>query len=586
MLLGYQRGCRSYSCIRTVDGQIYPTFRAACEKLGLLGDDKEWSCMIEEASNWATASELRTLFSQMLLYCEISDPLQLWNQHWRKMTDDIRQNYGVANEDDLKEYVLYELELLLHSSPTAKSLANYGLPMPNANMLQRLQNKSLMDERNYDRQLLASEHISSLGRLNPQQRLIYEHVMSATSSNQQVLAFVYGHGGTGKTFLWTTIIAALRSTGNIVLAVAASGIASLLLPSGRTAHSRFKIPLDMTDDSTCDIKKNTQLAHLVNETSLIIWDEAPMNERKCFESLDRSLKDLFNNSGQPFGGKFVILGGDFRQTLPIISRSSKTTILAASLPRSYLWRHFKATESKMYSKPLSEIKARQSPQLITIRVLKKWISRGKRPELRYLFVECNVSKKKYFIAFIYTNHQSILTNNHLNFMQADAIEVIADLQDEQHFESIIKIQSCYNISNYISISSRKYMSITPHEASIIIGKKTRIVPTSNDNIPTTYFNFARYEELQGRLGSWNLLTDYIGRVVSNKLSDTKTNITLRKIRITDISGNPIVITLWPDKINLIDDTTVASDILAITATRVTEYDGNYAVKIDFAIPVF
>ncbi|XP_076882480.1 uncharacterized protein LOC143530957 [Bidens hawaiensis] len=255
MLLGYQKGCRSYSCIRTVDGQIYPTFRAACEKLGLLGDDKEWSCTIEEASNWETTSELRTLFSQMLLYCEISYPLQLWNQHWRKMTDDIRQNYGVANEDDLKEYVLYELELLLHSNPSAKSLANYGLPMPNANKLQRLQNKLLMDERNYNRQLLASEHISSLGRLNPQKRLIYEHVMSATSSNQQVLAFVYGHGGTGKTFLWTTIIAALRSTGNIVLAVAASGIASLLLPSGRTAHSRFKIPLDMTDDSTCDIKK-------------------------------------------------------------------------------------------------------------------------------------------------------------------------------------------------------------------------------------------------------------------------------------------------------------------------------------------
>ncbi|XP_076910002.1 uncharacterized protein LOC143567474 [Bidens hawaiensis] len=129
--------------------------------------------------------------------------------------------------------------------------------MPNANMLQRLQNKLLMDERNYNRQLLASEHLSSLGRLNPQQLLIYEHVMSATSVNQQVLAFVYGHGGTDKTFLWTTIIAALRSVGNFLLAVAASRIASLLLPSGRTAHSRFKIPLDMTDDSTCDIKKNT-----------------------------------------------------------------------------------------------------------------------------------------------------------------------------------------------------------------------------------------------------------------------------------------------------------------------------------------
>ncbi|XP_076882458.1 uncharacterized protein LOC143530933 isoform X2 [Bidens hawaiensis] len=86
-------------------------------------------------------------------------------------------------------------------------------------------------------------------------------------------------------------------------------------------------------------------------------------------------------------------------------------------------------------------------------------------------------------------------------------------------------------------------------------------------------NHLRLKIAEVTLTHYSTTTDYIGRVVSNKLSDTKTNITLRKIRITDISGNPIVITLWPDKINLIDDTTVAGDILAITTTRVTEYDG-------------
>jgi len=46
----------------------------------------------------------------------------------------------------------------------------------------------------------------------------------------------------GKTFLWHTIINRLRSDGLIVLVVASSGIASLLLPGGRIAHSRFKNP--------------------------------------------------------------------------------------------------------------------------------------------------------------------------------------------------------------------------------------------------------------------------------------------------------------------------------------------------------
>ena len=67
--------------------------------------------------------------------------------------------------------------------------------------------------------------------------------------------FVYGHGGTGKTFLWNTIINGIRLEGKIVLAIASSGIASLLLPGGRTARSRFKIPINIEECSTCRISK-------------------------------------------------------------------------------------------------------------------------------------------------------------------------------------------------------------------------------------------------------------------------------------------------------------------------------------------
>ena len=44
--------------------------------------------------------------------------------------------------------------------------------------------------------------------------------------------------------------------GLIVLVVTSSKIVSLLLLGGRTTHSRFKIPLNMDDNSTCEIKKN------------------------------------------------------------------------------------------------------------------------------------------------------------------------------------------------------------------------------------------------------------------------------------------------------------------------------------------
>ncbi|GJX23884.1 DNA helicase [Tanacetum coccineum] len=127
----------------------------------------------------------------------------------------------------------------------------------------------------------------------------------------------------------------------IVLAVASSGIASLLLPASRTAHSRFKIPLELTDTSVCAIKKNTQLADLLKETCLIVWDESPMNDRRCFETLDRTLRDILNQPDHFFGGKTVMLGGDFRQTLPVKKGASRDEIIKSSIANSYLWAHFK-----------------------------------------------------------------------------------------------------------------------------------------------------------------------------------------------------------------------------------------------------
>jgi hypothetical protein len=98
--------------------------------------------------------------------------------------------------------------------------------------------------------------------------------------------------------------------------VASCDIAALLLEGGRTAHSRFHIPLSNTDESTCEIKQGLDLAGLVNRPSLILWDEAPMTHQNCFEALDKSLRDILQianeeSENKPFGGMTVILGGDF-----------------------------------------------------------------------------------------------------------------------------------------------------------------------------------------------------------------------------------------------------------------------------------
>ncbi|GJW74534.1 ATP-dependent DNA helicase PIF1-like protein [Tanacetum coccineum] len=168
--------------------------------------------------------------------------------------------------------------------------------------------------------------------LNPEQRLIYEQIIESVHNDIGQFCFIHGPGGTGKTFLYKTIIARLRSEQMIVLAVASSGIASLLLPAGRTTHSRFVIPLELMENSTCGIKQNTHLAELMQHVRLIIWDEAPMTQRYAFEALDKTLQDIlgYKNPGKRnriFGGMTVLLGGDFRQILPVIPNAKRPEIV-------------------------------------------------------------------------------------------------------------------------------------------------------------------------------------------------------------------------------------------------------------------
>jgi len=81
----------------------------------------------------------------------------------------------------------------------------------------------------------------------------HEFILNVVTNKEGKLFFVYGSGGTDKTFVWTTLMSCLRGQGKIMLVVASSGIAFLLLLGGKTAHSRFKILIDLHDESTCNI---------------------------------------------------------------------------------------------------------------------------------------------------------------------------------------------------------------------------------------------------------------------------------------------------------------------------------------------
>ena len=91
--------------------------------------------------------------------------------------------------------------------------------------------------------------------LNKEQRATYDEIMSSVDTEDGGLFFVDGPGGTGKTYLYRALLATIHSQKKIAMATATSGVAASIMSGGRTAHSRFKIPLTIDNGALCTFTK-------------------------------------------------------------------------------------------------------------------------------------------------------------------------------------------------------------------------------------------------------------------------------------------------------------------------------------------
>ena len=92
MLLLRNKGATSFRDLRTVDGRTYTTFKEACEVLGLLKDDSQWHCAIRENAESGMPFQLRSMFVHILTNCPVADPLKLWTDNWKLLSEDIEYN--------------------------------------------------------------------------------------------------------------------------------------------------------------------------------------------------------------------------------------------------------------------------------------------------------------------------------------------------------------------------------------------------------------------------------------------------------------------------------------------------------------
>ncbi|EMD30624.1 hypothetical protein CERSUDRAFT_40924, partial [Gelatoporia subvermispora B] len=162
---------------------------------------------------------------------------------------------------------LIERNLRTHN----QSLANFQpMPLPVMEWEDAQHNHLIAEQRDFDQAELALQAAEQSEQMNTEQTAAMEEILDSVQHQQGRVFFLHGPAGTGKTFCYTAICAQLRSQGKIVLCVASSGIAALLLDTGRTVHSRFHVPINIHETSMCSIRKNDLLADLLRQTNLII----------------------------------------------------------------------------------------------------------------------------------------------------------------------------------------------------------------------------------------------------------------------------------------------------------------------------
>ena len=279
LLLTHVPGAKSYKDLRMVNNILHSSFKDACIAYGLLGDDKEFNLCLKEASEIKTGNEIRHLFALILSSCEVTFPLKLWEENCESLCEDILYNKQKETNnphyplnDYIKNKALQDIENILKSNN--KSLKMF----PEFNFFNEDNIDSNNEEFIYNTVIEKNKFEKNFISLTQEQKYAFEAINNDVKTNnfESKLFFIDGFGGSGKTYFYNTVLPALRSEGYIAMALASSGIASLLLDGGRTAHFRLKIPMKCTEETTCDIKQNSKLANLIQNTKLFIWDEAPM----------------------------------------------------------------------------------------------------------------------------------------------------------------------------------------------------------------------------------------------------------------------------------------------------------------------
>ncbi|XP_014772179.1 uncharacterized protein LOC106870568 [Octopus bimaculoides] len=104
-------------------------------------------------------------------------------------------------------------------------------------------------------------------------------------------------------------------------------------------QSEQKLPVPLSKTIVYKAPPNSDQGNILRRVKVFIIDEASMMPVYALKTIDNCLRDIMI-SNSIFGGKIIVLGGDFRQVLRDVPRAPPTAVLDACLKRSSMSDNF------------------------------------------------------------------------------------------------------------------------------------------------------------------------------------------------------------------------------------------------------
>jgi hypothetical protein len=266
-----------------------------------------------------------------------ADPFKLFDQFSDAMSEDFMKErkdlYPNAPEEQLAELSYNDLLLELRSTFQYSGRENsfYQIPEPDLSL-----SNAVIVEEHIDVEKAGEYHDANLPLLNKEQRAVYDAIKNHIDEQTGGVYSLDAPGGCGKTFTCNLILSYVRMNGDSALALAMTGIASLLLDHGMTFHRGTGCPIPCREDSSSKYPLESSEADRLRKAKFIVVDEVSMMTEHQFNMMDRFLRELMS-CNEIMGGKVVLLMHDWRQQLPILPHGNRADIVAACIFNSPLW---------------------------------------------------------------------------------------------------------------------------------------------------------------------------------------------------------------------------------------------------------